>query len=505
MVFGGVEASDLDLIGVTGLRAWVPSLTGSGVMVAQPEAQESPTAWEVGPVTVSQPASLFTWVSASGSATSFPNALGQESSHASLVGGFFYGRTNGVAPSISHVHNYEASNFVSGLVVPEISIPGRVVNQSFVFGMQHSGVDQEYDDYAARYGTLFVSGIGNSGAVNSPGTAYNGLGVGAFGGSSAIGPTSDGRSKPDITAPITAPYIQTSFSTPLVAGVAAILIQAGARSDGGAGTASDAIDLRTVKALLLNGAEKPDGWTNGPTRPLDARYGAGILDILNAYRQLLGGKHGPTASTSNLVESAHPPLAATNPIATRRGWNLGTVSSSVAWDGVHHYGFDLAPATNRTFNFVATLVWLRQRTKSAINDLDLFLYNSDDSTVVASSLSAVDNVEHVFATNLPSGRYDLQVLKKGSATKVVTADETYALVFDFGPVEAPRLLNLAEEAGQFRARLVGEPAQSYVVEATTDLCNWESVVTNRTSALGFFDFTHVTASTNCVYRAREAP
>jgi hypothetical protein len=65
-----------------------------------------------------------------------------------------------------------------------------------------------------------------------------------------------------------------------------------------------------------------------------------------------------------------------------------------------------------------------------INDLDLFLYDTANSNLVASSVSAVDNVEHLFATALPAGRYDLQVLKKGGFG-TTSNNESYALSFEF--------------------------------------------------------------------------
>jgi hypothetical protein len=47
-------------------------------------------------------------------------------------------------------------------------------------------------------------------------------------------------------------------------------MQAGLRGDGGSST-NAAADLRTVKALLLNGAIKPTDWTNNVPSPLDTR------------------------------------------------------------------------------------------------------------------------------------------------------------------------------------------------------------------------------------------
>ena len=76
-----------------------------------------------------------------------------------------------------------------------------------------------------------------------------------------------------------------------------------------------------------------------------------------------------------------------------------------------------------------TLTWLRPHGSSTINDLNLFLYNTANGNLILSSTSAVDNVEHLFKTSLPPGRYDLQVEK--NALGEISASETYALAFEF--------------------------------------------------------------------------
>ncbi len=482
---GGVGASDLDTVGVTTLRVIAPTLLGTGVQTAQSEVG-SPT-WEVNPATVGQPLGLFSWISSSGTVTNFPNALGQESGHADGVGNAFYGNAAGVAPGVAHVNNYEATYFVFTLVPNQTAIAAKVVNQSFIVGDQAATtVNQNYDNYTAHYNTLFVSGVGNSGAVHAPATACNGVGVGAFGGGSGIGPTADGRCKPDLTAPASL----TSYATPLVAGAAALLVQAGTRGDGGPGSATAATDSRTIKALLLNGAEKPPGWTNDSTMPLDARYGAGVLNVFGSYRQLRGRQQVPSLAAAVAVGDPHPPPAVTNMIPCRRGWDYATIFSSAASNGVNHYFFRLQSVTNRVFQLAATLVWQRQLNRSSINDLDLFLYNADDLTLVAASVSPGNNVEHLWATNLPPGRYDLQVLKHGAAGKRITNDETYGLAFEFGPPEPAQLFAGIGTNGQFQCRLVGEASQAYVVQGTGNFRDWVSVLTNLTSVQGFFDFTN---------------
>src|SRR5262245_25971892 len=99
------QASTFETIGLNQLRLNVPSLTGAGVMVAQPEA--GAPMWEVNPAEVGQPTSLFTWASSAGSTNVFPNALGSDSFHANEVGRSFYGLLTGVATNVAHVHSYD--------------------------------------------------------------------------------------------------------------------------------------------------------------------------------------------------------------------------------------------------------------------------------------------------------------------------------------------------------------------------------------------------------------
>jgi len=428
-----LQAGDLDTIGVTVLRQVDPTLTGSGVKVAQPEYSNPGVGdFEVNPNYIGQPTNLFTYISTNGAiATGFPNNVGIESGHADQVAKNFYGVTNGAAPNVSHVDNYDAGYFYNHYIKFGFLLvnPVRVVNQSFVFATNNeSVVDSAYDNYAANYNTIFASPVGNGGAVLPPGTSYNCIAVGVYGSSSSTGPTVDGRCKPDITAPDSAdaPNSANSFSIPYVAGAAAVLVQAANRGDGGSDT-NAANDLRTVKALLLNGAVKPTDWTNGTATPLDARYGAGLVNVFNSWEQLKGGQHAFIESTSVSSGGAHPPGANINNEPTLAGWDYNTISTQTTNDTVNHYYFNL-PGGN-AFTLTATLVWDRQYMATNINNLALFLYNAADSNLVTCSTSMVDNVEHIFLPSLPAGRYDLQVLKSGNVTQV-SAAETYALAFE---------------------------------------------------------------------------
>jgi hypothetical protein len=432
-----LHSSNLDTVGVTLLRTETTNVNGAGIRVAQPEAgldtNNPPMIWEINPANVGQPTSLFTYTSSDGSTTNYPNSLGTNSWHAEDVADNFYGAPNGVATNVAHVDNYEANYFYDSVVAATFpaNINDRVVNQSFIFTdvtiSNQESIDSSYDDYAAKFSTLFASGAGNGGTVSPPATCYNGIGVGVSDGSSSIGPTPDnGRAKPDIIAPGGA----TSFSTPYVAGAAAVLMQAGLRGDGGNDTNS-AADIRTIKSLLLNGAIKPNDWTNIAPSPLDFRYGAGVLNVFNSYEQLAGGKHAYIVSNSVSIGSIHPPTGATGTVSALSGWDFNTNYCNTNFDGVNHYYFNVTNnSINTTFTATATLVWNRQQNKTGINNLDLFLYNAANSNLVAASTSVVDNVEHIWLPQLPQGRYDLQILKNGG-TNAINSSETYALAWEF--------------------------------------------------------------------------
>ncbi|MFL5003709.1 MAG: S8 family serine peptidase, partial [Xanthobacteraceae bacterium] len=339
--------ADADPIGAAALRQCNSTLDGRGVRVAQVEA--AAPGWQTNPNTISQCGQPFAWICVQGVATNFPNSIGSESGHADEVAR----QLLGASPSVAAIDNYEANFFTSAIIPDEQPISAKIVNQSFASFIRNVSVDQDYDDYAARLNVLFISGSGNTGRPKSPGTAFNTISVGAYGGATSIGPISDGRCKPDITAP--AAY--SSFATPLVSGTAAILLQA-AETD-------DACDIRTLKALLLNGARKPAGWTNSPSSPLDLRYGAGLVNAFNSYRQLHGGKVSDPAR-----------------ITSRCGWDFTALSSPT-----NEYHFELSGS--KPFCFTATLTWLRNYGQTNISNLDLLLFGANGS-LIASSRSQVD-------------------------------------------------------------------------------------------------------------------
>ena len=455
-------SQNLDLTGVTLFRALTTNLDGTGIRVAQTEAMVGANAWEVDSSQSGLPG-RFSYYSSAGSATVYPNSVGSSSWHAQLVATNFYVPLGGVATNVLHVDNFGAMYFYNYMVSPTTppNCNDSIVNQSWIFnGLDVSTqrqVDSGYDNYAARYNTLFVSGAGNGGPVSAPSTCYNGIAVAVCDGTSSYGPTPDnGRSKPDLTAP----GFGTSYSTPYVSGSAAVLLQAALRGDGGSDTNS-AADIRTLKALLLNGAVKPIGWTNSSSAPLDTRYGAGILNLFNSYKELSFGKY--PFINSDLVASggSHPPSGATGTVNANNGWDFNSIVSTQASnsvDAVNHYYFNL---TGAVYTATATLVWNRQANQNSINNLGLFLYDTTNSNLIAQSTSPVDNVQHIFLPRLAAGRYDLQVWKAGGAN-IVSTNESYALVWAF---PAP-MLTVGRAGANVTLSWAVYPA-GYAVEATT--------------------------------------
>ena len=236
--------------------------------------------------------------------------------------------------------------------------------------------------------------------------------------SAAIG----GRSLPDLTAP----GDETSYSTPEVTGAAALLLQAASRGDGGAGTAADASDTRTLKALLLNGATKPAGWSHTDTQPLDPVYGAGVVNVYESWLELKAGQQSasPSAGTNS---SLQPPP--TLPLSS--GWDLGSLPNAST---TNHYFF-AAPAIGAASDtLTATIDWSAtnwDRNNNAVfNNVNLALYNvtTNSPALVSISDSSVDNLQQLYVTGLvPGDSYDLRVY---DASAVVNGGaETYGLAY----------------------------------------------------------------------------
>ena len=517
-------------IGLTNLQLVAPQLNGAGVSVGQVEAAPSSGASSLSFEANSNlaPGASFTYVDANGVSSSSYNAtLG--SGHANYVGSILYG-ANGVAPGVSNVAMFSESYFAQAFPVQQSpgvgsAVPS-VINQSFMYSNASPGLIQtlntEWDNIAAYTNVLYVTSIGDgettgtspSSYINPPASMYDGIAVGVYSGTvtgntysasssssastSWVGPTSDGRSKPDLVAPVpafTSLGNYTSYTAPVVSGVAVLMEQAARgtnlpgpvgfnasapaiSSQGATAYTTAATDIRTVKALLLNGAVKPVGWTNSysgnngsytynaattnAVTPLDPRYGSGVVNAYNSYENLAGGEHTYSSATSQSIAalptitssptasfsgSATEAASATNP-STIAGWNLATIATTASSNAVENYDFNLTGASAQSWDLTATLSWNKDYNTTGINHLMLFLINSAGQQI-AGSTSMVDNVQQININpalginSLMPGQYDLAVEMLGGGN-AISSSETYALAWNFAdPTSVPEPAALA--------------------------------------------------------------
>ncbi len=250
----------------------------------------------------------------------------------------------------------------------------------------------------------------------------------------------------------------TSFAAPAVAGTIARLVQYGNTLL----ISNAATDPRTIKAVLLNSATKLPGWgqgavfggtpglqgtlTGGVTQvrqPLDPSQGAGLLNAGAAFAQLSAGKKSPTIKQTGLVDILNPTVPLT-------GWDFNSVKLSLT------NFYQLTEQSVGTLSI--TLDWYRDvgptvaGTNSILGlaNLTLNLYTSPDGaytnvTLLAQSISSVDNLQHLWFTNAPAAYYQFAVIYNGynSAGGSTPTLVDYGLAWSFAAIPEPSTLLLA--------------------------------------------------------------
>ncbi|OQA01586.1 MAG: hypothetical protein BWY71_00338 [Planctomycetes bacterium ADurb.Bin412] len=315
-----------------------------------------------------------------------------------------------------------------------------------------------FDALVERDSTVMVAGCGNGTdgftGISKPSWGYNVISVGTAGNlgrfpdnlryagppaaqDSSFGPTDDGRCKPDLiacgfslgpSADSLSDYCHdrqsksfSSFAAPQVAGAAALLIDAARQN-----MIPDGDDPRVIKALLLNGAQKLLGWHKGlvdsnddAAVPLDYQQGAGLVNVMASYQQLMAGASNSPASGENM------------------GWDLNRLSLDPNdQDAVQVYFMPQTLLPGRYLH--ATLCWyLSYEIKGIyrplpLHDLRLELWTVNEygqlDTLLDYSDSPVDNVEHIYFQN-PTEQY-VALVVRGIPDPDHPADyETFALAF----------------------------------------------------------------------------
>jgi hypothetical protein len=208
----------------------------------------------------------------------------------------------------------------------------------------------------------------------------------------------------------------TSFATPIVAAGAGLIVDAGKDLFGG----GKAIDGRVIKSVLQTSATKLPGWSNGQSnvagvittsQSLDYFVGAGRINLAQAYTQYTAG----TTDVAGLAGGAIQPI----------GWDFGQVAQATPTDY-----FFTAPLPADTV-LTTTLNWFIDNgynfatltpSDQSLDNLDLEVWkmlNGTPATLVATSNSVYNNVEHLSFALPEAGEYMLRVKWTGEVFDLV--------------------------------------------------------------------------------------
>jgi hypothetical protein len=410
----------------TELGASLP--TGAGVQVTQVEAQNG-----MPDITNSE----FIGKTFTAETSTLTN-----SSHATAVGTYFYGDNSSLAPGITAIDCYNASDFISwgflsSLTYTPLASGSRVANHSWVGNLSAPSAINDLarlDWVIARDEYINVVAMNNGGAgANRPllGSSFNAIAVGLSNGSAAYGSyplattpstpyASGSRTRPDLVAPADA----TSYATPMVASAAALLVQVG--HDGGTTLSTDPVVQSTtnrngdtiynaeksevIKSALMAGASRTSpnltqGYVVNTANGLNDIYGAGQLNIYNSYHIIAAGEQnsredylaggGEIEAVGFDYDPAFGGANGSNRAGTYafRTLSAGDLSASLVWN------LKVTGETAQGFDTSATLY-----------HLGLYLYDvSDNNRLVASSDSSVDNTQNLWTSLIANQIYQLVV------------------------------------------------------------------------------------------------
>ena len=350
--------------------------------------------------------------------------------HADGTARLFYGK-DGLAPGATEVDHFTSGGWLGpeflrvGSSLPPASDPIQVFSHSWI-SLKPLIIDDEalrrIDFIVDERDVVVVVGVNNGAQTAVPpllASGYNAIAVGHWSGKSSGGYTVTGvkgRCKPDLVGPLDF----TSHATPVVAAFAARLLEAAQRSPH-----LNAARAEVVKACLMAGATKPREWSREAGKPLDARLGAGRVHLDRSLQILEAG--------------AQPPGA----VKGEAGWAFAPLFRT----GRAAYTFTLAQPAE----FSAVLTWHRRIDGQIVadevtglprwsgvpsfSDFNLALRRREDGLdlTAAQSLSAIDNVEHVYLDVLPAGHYTLEVWREDGLPEFWE----YALAWTAGPVRPP--------------------------------------------------------------------
>jgi hypothetical protein len=404
----------------------------------------------------------------------------------------------------SFLHPYRTS-MVTGIN----GVRADVINSSWGFGDPTGSAAETIaiDAMLRNSGVIGVFSAGNSGpsgnTVGGPGSGYNGITVGALtntelrpvydtvadfssrGWSQALNPQTNvvlnnARATIDLVAPgdnltmafyggltgghVTGsdptegsglfyiPYMGgTSFSAPIVAGAAALMVDAGK-----AFGIAEMIHPLVVKAALMAGATPTQGWNNGQyvdgsvirtSQALDLAAGAGALNLEKTHAIYIGNSFllAPSIyATDGLNTLGVAGVSGAGNLAAQ-GWDLGAIQG-----GANVY--TLAGIMAAGSQFSAVLTWYAARgfdvelssaQDIALSNLSLELWCLDQNLgnrLVGRSESPWGTSEHLRFTLEETGQYQLRVVWDGQNYQTASEPNLlteYGLAWSITPIPEP--------------------------------------------------------------------
>lgn len=246
----------------------------------------------------------------------------------------------------------------------------------------------------------------------------------------------------------------TSFSAPIVAGAAALLVDAGKAF----GIAEMTHPL-VIKSVLMAGATPTIGWNNGQfldgtvtrtLQALDYASGAGALDLRNSHDIYLGSSQllAPSIYMTDGQTTLGVAGGGGSGAVANSGWDLGTIQA-----GANIY--TLAQTLAAGSEMSAVLTWYAQRGLGvdltsaedvALSNLSLEIWRLDavnGDQLVGRSESPFGTVEHLRMTLAEAGNYQFRVVWDGqnynTAAQPVFATD-YGLAWSIASIPEPQSL-----------------------------------------------------------------
>ena len=478
-----LEPQGLSYAGIYGLREAAPELRGSDVNIAV--ICRSLTYVDGVPQNDYRPASDHSCLESvrfkfhdsneasagiSGHSTAICSILFGEDAGASEaeLGDFKY---QGILPE-ANADIYEFWHFLTEYVFGQAPIDADIITAS-IGSNSEDWWTRGIEALVQHQGKIVVAGIGNgSGSFDPPlypAASSNVIGVGvidsvdandlgkrlsefslAYPEHSSFGPTSDGRSKPDIVAVgnflvgdvnDVNGYRPTnngsSFSTPVVAGAIGLLVQKARGEEALADAVSVDGGNSVMKAIVLNSATKLNYWHKGKltkdddhVAPLDLIQGAGMLNALGAYRHLIsrldGDANTATGWDNNVVDEDN----LQNSYRIRIDEPIDKViTATVAWNRHYENEYPFAAEVERDGN-LRLEVW------------GIDVNEPNNNRLLDYSDSAIDNVEHIY-TSADANYSDYDIIVRFSDSNVPEDGQRYGFAWSIAaePEQSKALLS----------------------------------------------------------------